>query len=262
MPAPTHSARPPAGLLSLNSLQKSSGFLNRRELSKLVSTNKQGRVVPWSYSSLQQYETCPRRFHLTRILKKVVEPQTQALVEGNEVHKALELACAGTKPLPEKYAAHQKFVDSVQRAPGTKLYEFQFGLTEALAPCDFWDRNVWVRGKLDVVTLQDKTARILDWKNGKRKVDIDQLRLFALAGFATWPYVETVKTGYVWLLGGTIDPETFKREQKVEIHQDFAARVFKMKRSMERDEWEPRPSGLCRDYCPVGRSLCEYCGTE
>ena len=52
--------------------------------------------VPWSYSSLQAFETCPRRFYLTRIAKLASEAQTQATLWGNEVHKALELAVAGT----------------------------------------------------------------------------------------------------------------------------------------------------------------------
>ena len=46
---------------------------------------------PWSYSALTSYETCPKRYQLTRVTKQVTEPQTEATRWGNEVHKALEL---------------------------------------------------------------------------------------------------------------------------------------------------------------------------
>ena len=38
-------------------------------------------VVPWSWSSLQSFETCPRRHYLTKISKEVVEPTTSALAD-------------------------------------------------------------------------------------------------------------------------------------------------------------------------------------
>lgn len=221
---------------------------------------KRGSVIPWSYSSLQQYENCPRRTYLTRITKQVVEQRHAANNYGNDVHKVLEDACKGTRPLPTEYVKHHKIVEKVRAAPGTKLYEHSFGLSKDLTPVGFWHPNVWVRGKLDVAIVRDSSATILDWKTGKRKLDLDQLKLFALAAFSEWPHVETVNTGYVWLLGGTIDKQVFTREHKVEIHRDFAARVHRMESSEERDVWEPRPSGLCREYCPVGRSLCEFCG--
>ena len=56
--------------------------------------------MPWSYSALTAYETCPRRYWHTRVAKDVIEPETQALTWGNAVHKALELRAKENKPLP------------------------------------------------------------------------------------------------------------------------------------------------------------------
>jgi hypothetical protein len=47
--------------------------------------------APWSYSSLSSFLQCPRRFYLTRVVKEVKEPPTQATLWGQEVHSALEL---------------------------------------------------------------------------------------------------------------------------------------------------------------------------
>jgi CRISPR/Cas system-associated exonuclease Cas4 (RecB family) len=226
----------------------------------MATQKKPGRPVPWSYSSLQQFETCPRRFYLTRIAKIISEPQTEATVHGKEVHSALELAVAGKRALPEKYERHQPIVDKLRATPGERLLEYKFALSSSLQPVDYWADNVWVRGVLDVGIVRKNTAIVLDYKTGKRKVDLDQLRLFALAGLSLWPHVETVKTGYVWLQTNTVDPETFAREQKVEIFRDFAARVHRMETSQQNNDWPPRPSGLCKNYCPVGFALCEHCG--
>lgn len=219
-----------------------------------------GKPVPWSYSSLQQYETCPRRFYLTRIAKVVSEPQTEATTEGRRVHEALEKAVAGTRTLPESYAKYQPIVDKLRGTHGVRMLEYKFALTSSLAPCDYWDQQVWVRGVLDVGIVRKTEAIVLDYKTGKRKVDMDQLRLFTLAALSLWPTVEKVKTGYVWLQAGSMDVEVFPRESKIEIHRDFAGRVHRMETSDKNNDWPPRPSGLCKSYCPVGFSLCEHCG--
>ena len=44
----------------------------------------------WSYSSLRAFETCPWRYYLTRVSKEVIEPETEVLKWGNEVHKVFD----------------------------------------------------------------------------------------------------------------------------------------------------------------------------
>ena len=121
-------------------------------------------VVPWSYSSLSAYETCPRRYKLTRLEKKVVEPQTEATIHGNSVHKALELATLGTKPLGEKHKQYIPIVERITARPGKRLVEFKFGLTKALKPTEFFGKDVWVRGVIDFGLLNPKVGVALDWK--------------------------------------------------------------------------------------------------
>jgi CRISPR/Cas system-associated exonuclease Cas4 (RecB family) len=225
-----------------------------------MNAPRRGKPVPWSYSSLQQYETCPRRYYFTRITKEVSEPQTESTVHGNEVHRALERAVAGTLPLADKYKGYAPIVDKLRASEGRKILEFKFALTKSLSPCDYWDPSVWVRGVLDVGILRPTEAIVLDYKTGKRKVDQDQLRLFSLAAFSLWPQISTVKTGYIWLQSNKLDVESFAREDAREIHLDFATRVVRMENSEKNNSWPARPSGLCREWCPVGKALCEHCG--
>ena len=225
-----------------------------------MATPKRGSATPWSYSSLSAYETCPRRFYLTRISKQVSEPQTEATRHGNEVHQALEKYVGGKASLPEKYGNYLHIADKLKAAKGEKLLEYKFGLTKALKPTTFFGKDVWLRGVLDVCIIQDKSAVVLDYKTGKRKIDMDQLRLFAGSALSLWPWVKNVKAGYIWLQNDKMDTEVFEPEHKVEIFQDFAARVHRMETSEKNDDWPARPSGLCKNWCPVGKALCEHCG--
>lgn len=217
-------------------------------------------ILPWSYSSLSAFETCPRRFKLTRITKEVKEPPSEAMNHGNEVHKALENHINGVAPLPDKYKSYRNMVDRVIAAPGDKLVEFKFALTSSYKPTTFFAPDAWVRGVIDLGVVNDTSAVILDWKTGKPKPDADQLKLFAVAAFAQYPHMEKVKTGYVWLAHNKIDSCTFKKENVAEIWQEFIPRVVRLTRAAEKDNFPPKPSGLCGKWCPVTNDKCEFSG--
>jgi ATP-dependent exoDNAse (exonuclease V) beta subunit len=215
------------------------------------------KAPPWSYSSLTTFENCPKRYQITRVLKAVVEPQTEATIHGNQVHKALELYVGEGKPLPEKYDLYQPIAEKIRETKGKKLVEYKFGLTSGLQPTTFFAKDCWVRGVLDVAITSPKGAVILDWKTGKRKTDHDQLSLFALAGLSLWPWVDKVKTGYIWLQSQQLDTKEFGQSDKTELAQEFAARAHKLEAAYKEDDWPARPSGLC-GWCPVGKSLCSH----
>ena len=103
---------------------------------------------------------------------------------------------------------------------------------------------------------------MLDYKTGKPKEDGDQLKLFAATTFALEPWLESVKTGYLWLAHNKVTDASFKREDVSVIWQEFVPRVQRMQKAQELDLWPPRPSGLCKAWCPVGKRLCEFCGKE
>lgn len=217
-------------------------------------------IIPWSYSSLSAYETCPRRFQLTRLTKQVKEPQSASMAWGNEVHKALENAVRGTEGLPHRFKAYQPLVSKVMASPGIKEAERNVALTASFRPTDYWAKDAWVRGKIDLTVTLPKSATMLDWKTGKPKQDGDQLKLFAGMILAEKPHIEKVRTGYVWLAHDKIDSAVVERAEAPIIWQNFTHRVARMKNSAERNDFPPRPSGLCKEWCPVGRALCEHCG--
>jgi len=221
------------------------------------------KVIPWSYTSLTAFETCPRRYYLTRITKEVKEPQSTAMMHGNEVHKALEKSVRDGIPLPEKYKEHTPIVEKLRAKKGRKLVEHKIALNKNFRETTFFAKDVWVRGVVDVGIVGVKSATLLDYKTGKPKVDPSQLKLFAGMALAAFPFLEKVTVGFMWLAHnrmGSDDVATYGKEDVPVIWDEFTSRVRRMEQAEQDDKFLPRPSGLCRQWCPVGKGLCEFCG--
>lgn len=219
------------------------------------------RVLPWSYTSLDSYLTCPRRHKLVKLTKAVADdPPGEHLTHGREVHKAIERALLGLEPLPHKFQHFWPIVEKCTRAPGEKLVEVKWAVTQSFVPTDYWSPDAWVRGAIDFGNVNGDVATIIDWKTGKPKPDSDQLRLFAAATFVLKPQVQTVHTGFAWLAHDKLTVETYTRTQLGELWGDFLMSVKRLVAAAQNDDFPPRPSGLCRNYCPVPKRLCEFSG--
>ncbi len=212
-------------------------------------------TICWTYSRLDTFTTCPRKFYHTHVLKDVVEPPTVHTEWGTRVHSALEEAVRDGTALPEGMSQWQKIADKFRTAPGEKLLEYKFSIDRNLAPAD-WG-SAWSRGIADGVVINNGRAITWDWKTGKRKVT-DQLALYAAYIFAHYEEVKTVTTSFVWLKENKLDNETFERENVGGIWQKLMPRIVRLERAYEKDTWEPKPSGLCNGWCPVGKERCEF----
>ena len=220
------------------------------------------KVIPASYSSLSSFETCPRKHYLTRVAKVVTEPQGEALVWGNAVHAALEKHLKDGTALPPTMKSFMPLVDKLlSKVDGmVVLVEQELCVDANFDPCGWWDKQGWFRGKVDAAFIAGDTAFVVDWKTGKVKNDPDQLALFAALIFAHHPSVNTVKSAFAWLQERKLSTATFSREQVGELWGALVPRVDHLKQAKDDDKWPPRPSGLCRKWCPVGKRHCEYCG--
>jgi len=216
--------------------------------------------ITWSYSALNAFETCPRRYYLTRVSKDVTEPQTEATIWGNRVHKALEDYAKKGKVLPDNLIRCKRYIDKVKRMKGKLLVEERMAMNKSFHPTKWMAKDVWVRGIIDLGVVGSKEAVLLDWKTGKHRPDSYQLMLFAAFAFSHFPWIERVTTGFIWLKDSKFDKETFEREQVTEIWNEFLPRIKRLEHAFENDRWQANPSGLCKNWCPVGRKLCEFCG--
>lgn len=215
----------------------------------------------WSYSRLTAYETCPHRYNLTTVTKKVVEPQTEALRWGNQVHTALEQFASKGKPLTGDLKRAEAYVNMLFKRKGKRIVENKLTLNDKFRPTKWMARDAWVRGIVDIGVIGSKKAWLLDWKTGKRRVDSKQMELMAALTFAHFPWIDKVTTGFVWLKSTEFDSETFSKSDVPAIWEGFLARVSRYDRAYAEGKWPAKPSGLCKNWCPVGPSNCEFCGS-
>lgn len=214
-------------------------------------------VIPWSYSSLTKFETCPRQYYLTRVAKKVIEPPTEATIWGNKVHQALEDRVKVKKPLPEGMDQWERIAAKFDKPKGRVFTETRYTFTRNLKPCSWGAKDAWVRGVVDLGVDAGKKASLFDWKTGKIRADSDQLKLFAAFHFQSSPAAEVVDTGFIWLNHNKLTRKKFTRDDLPGIWQDFMARSQRLEAALEKDKWVPKPSGLCNGWCPAGNH-CEF----
>lgn len=220
------------------------------------------KAPPWSYSGLTSFETCPKRYYHIKVAKDTIDAPGEAAMWGSTVHKYLEDRVRDNKPLPITVAGYEGIVAPIINSGGTKLVEEQMAVNSSLAPTQWTAEDAWCRGIVDIgiISLARDRALLLDWKTGKRKTDTDQLMLFAGLAFAHYPQLNVVQTGFVWLKEKKIDKQSFTREDIPIIWQRFIPRVQRFERAYAEATFPPKPSGLCRNYCPVPKHKCEFSG--
>ena len=74
----------------------------------------------WSYSSLNLFKQCPRKYHRLRVVKDIKESAAEHLIYGTEVHRAAEEYGRDGTPIPQKFSYIKQYVDALTQAPGIK----------------------------------------------------------------------------------------------------------------------------------------------
>lgn len=207
----------------------------------------------WSYSRLKAFETCPKQFYHTHVLKEFPFQETEAMRYGTEFHKACEDYVRDGKPIPEKFSFARPTVEKLAALPGDKHCEIKLGLTEDLEPCNFFAKNVWVRGIVDLLIIDGDKARVVDYKTGKsaRYADPKQLELMSLMVFKHFPQVAEVKAGLLFVIAESFVRERYVAEKAGTLWAGWINRHTTMQKAFDNGVWNPNPSGLCRKHCPV-----------
>lgn len=205
-----------------------------------------------SHSSLKQYETCPFRFYRQRIVKDVADTQSEAGAYGEQMHKALELRVRDGTPLPPNFATYEPLCAFVDAVPGEKHCELKLSITKDLQPVQFFDKRGWLRGVIDVLVLQERKAVIIDWKTGKyRGADLSQAQRNVATVFVHYPHIDFISTRFVYVQDRKIDQGGFYRHDMDHILTPTITTAADIEWSIANNAWPCRPSGLCRQWCPV-----------
>lgn len=210
----------------------------------------------WSYSSLKQYQNCPKQYQEIRVLKNYIVKQNEAMMYGKEVHTALENYVKDGKKLAKNYQRFKPMVDKLISIPGDKYPELEMALTYNKTPCDFNSEDRWVRGIADLVIVDGTHAWIIDYKTGSNKYpDPKQLRLMSLMVFTYYPDVLKIKAGLLFIMKNSFVSEEYFRKDMDKSWAMFSQPLKRLENSYDTDVWEANPTPLC-SWCSV--NSCEH----
>lgn len=208
----------------------------------------------WSYSSLDLFKQCPHKYYRLKVSKDIVEPPTEHLTYGLEVHKAAEEYIRDGKPVPEKYGYMKATLDKLNAMEGEKLCEFQMGLSKGLEPCGFFDKGiVWWRGIADLIVLNGDTASVFDYKTGKsaRYADTKQLEILSLSLFKHFPEVKKVKAGLLFVVSKDLVKAKYESDKAHEYWVKWLDDTLRLESAFKTNVWNPKPNFSCSKWCPV-----------
>ena len=212
-------------------------------------------AAPWSFSKIKAFQQCPKQFYHEKVIKQYPFKMTEAIRYGDQFHKAAEKYIRDGEELPKRFLYAKDSLDALKRKRGDKLCEYRMGLTEDLEPCGFYEDNVWWRGIADLIILnQDQgLAYVVDYKTGKssRYADKGQLELMAMATFKPFPNVDTVRAGLLFVVCEDLVRSTYEQYEADTLWDKWMDNFQTMETAYKVDVWNPKPSGLCRQWCQV-----------
>ena len=240
---------------------------------RVTRTDMQGRPVidrrHTSFSAMDKFANCPRKFFNYDVAKLVREPESAAQREGKRVHTAMaDYISKGTPLLPE-YAAWAGWLKDMISGEEDEIVkvEHQMAITFGLFPCEWFSRTnkVWLRAQADLLVMNGEHALSVDWKTGKEPDERYellprnfQLRITAMMIFLHFPRIRSVTSKYVYLTEGTSTSFDMPKEDLRLFIPQVYDEAAKIQHAVNDNHWPPRPSGLCKKYCGV--STCEYWG--
>ena len=211
----------------------------------------------WSYSSIKTFDQCPKKYFHLKVVKDVKDEPGEAADYGTAVHEAAELFITQGAPIPEKFAFMRPIVEPLARKQGTKYAEIKIGVSEALEPRGFFDKDVWYRGIADLLIVNGSKAWLVDYKTGKnaKYADMKQLDLLAGAVFVHFPKVETINSALLYVVSQEMPRKTHHRQHLPEYMKVFETQLESLSDAMDNGVWNAKSSALC-GWCPV--QTCEH----
>lgn len=218
-------------------------------------------VTAWSYSRLNTYEQCPFKFKLTVVLG-IKEPGSAAMERGTQVHKDAEIFLrVPSAELPESYKLLADELQSI-KDNGAKA-EVEVTFTKDWQPTGWFDKDAWVRIKVDSIVYLPKTnsIRIIDFKTGKNRGGYeDQIELYAIAALILYPDISNISAELWFVDSGEIIGSShgqYTHDMLPALKQKWEDRVVPM---FEDAIWPARPNNFC-GFChfrKVNSGPCEY----
>jgi len=248
------------------------------------------KQIAWSWSRLDTFELCPRKFQGTYITKEFPQPDFDAphFAKGKAAHYMMEehFKPGSTTPLHGNVYSMRdpkgkmyysmiangeyeddfyfdfrfltKLCNKLKKA-GTVKPELQVTFDVRMNQISWFDKKAWCRVIFDLLVIVNETAFILDWKTGKVKPFSDQLKLFAGAVMTKYPQVKRVLSAYIWLEHPTQAPiyKEYTRADQEAIWLDFGDRAELIQLANESGNWPAKKNMFCK-WCDALPNMCEF----
>ena len=212
-------------------------------------------AAPWSFSRIKAFQQCPKQFYYEKVIKKYPFKPNAATTYGNQFHRAAEKYIRDGEDLDPRFDYARGMLDALNAKKGEKVCEKRMALTDQFQPCRYGSEHAWFRGIADLLIInnEDKLAWVIDYKTSKsaRYADKGQLELMALAVFAHYPLIETVRAGLLFVVSEDLIKDRYTLEDETMLWDKWMDSYDSMKAAFDNDVWNPKPSGLCKQWCPV-----------
>jgi len=215
------------------------------------------RPFAWSFSALDNWETCPKKYWEISIAKRVLDSTTEVGDWGKDAHKAIELRILKKKPFPLGMRHFEPFVSRFIDAPGDTYAEQKIAITREYRPTEYFGKDVWLRSQMDAGKHRGSKLAIVDWKFGKvtEKWPTQGL-IMAATVFAQMPEVQDLTISFIWwkeMENGIplISIDRMSRDEFWVRWLPIVRRAQKMEMAWEEESFPAKPNGLCKRFCPV-----------
>ncbi len=111
---------------------------------------------------------CVHHEFVTRTVKPVYN---EAAKTGNRIHEAIDKRLSEKEALPTEAKPWEPLCQVIDQAEGydEKLFEESIAIFEGGIPGDWYDPDIWMRYKADVILINHQGALLIDWKTGRRR---------------------------------------------------------------------------------------------
>ena len=216
--------------------------------------------MAWSYSSISTFKQCPKKYFHLKVAVDVQDTGSEAMVYGNQVHKAAEEFVKSGAPIPPKFKFVEPIVHALNKITGVKHCELKLGIRKTkpgYEPCGFFDKDVWWRGIADLFIKDETKGFLVDYKTSKsaRYADTKQLDMLAGAMFVHHPEMTIIKSALAFVVSSELVKKKHTAENTTEYLSVFDAELDRLDGAILSGVWNANPGPLC-GWCPV--VLCEH----
>ena len=205
----------------------------------------------WSYSSLSQFRTCPKKYQVLRHEKWMKEPSGAAAEIGSRVHESIEKYLQSGE-FTADLLKWEKLLREVYEHKG--LCEVEYALNKNLQRVEFKAADVWCRAIIDWMKIEGNKCKIIDWKTGKVSPN-KQLQFYAWVIFTCHPEIDEVEATFHWINHADKLTETFYRDQMHDYFDYFGETLRTINGCIISETWPEQKGFHCR-WCAVTNEYC------